>query len=378
MTKVRQSLFNLLSNAAKFTKQGKVQLSATRTSDGFFLFRIQDSGIGMETEQLHHLFEPFHQAEASTTRKFGGTGLGLALTRRFCRLMGGDVYVESAPGMGSTFTIRLPQDVSRDIKPSEGNGAARIEVSGIPHRGTVLVIDDDPAALDLLQRMLAREGFQSLLASNGEQGLQMAREHHPCAITLDVMMPKMDGWTVLSKLKVDPELSDIPVVLLTMVDDKNLGYALGASAYLTKPVTREQLTAVLAKHQCGTPPCSVLIIDDDQDARRLARSLFEKEGWAISEAGNGREGLAQMEQYKPDLILLDLMMPTMNGFEFSVELSRHPFWSKIPIIVLTAKDLTLEDRVRLNGQVEAVLKKGAYGKAELLEEVRRAVASCAV
>ena len=236
----------------------------------------------------------------------------------------------------------------------------------------MLVIDDDAAVRDLMQRFLAKEGFRIVTAAGGEEGLRLARELRPDAITLDVMMPGMDGWAVLSALKADPDLADIPVIMLTIVDDRNLGYALGAADYLTKPIDRERLVAVLRQHRRDLP---VLVVDDDVEARQLFRRMLEREGWTVVEAANGRVALERLRDSSPSVILLDLMMPEMDGFEFVAELRRHEPWRAIPIVVVTAKDLTDDDRERLNGHVEKILQKGAHGREQLLAEVRDLVAA---
>jgi CheY-like chemotaxis protein/nitrogen-specific signal transduction histidine kinase len=376
LTKVRQSLFNLLSNASKFTEKGEVALRVTRAeAEGrsWVLFRVSDTGIGMTAEQVERLFEPFSQADRSTTRKFGGTGLGLAITRSFCRMMGGDVTVESEPGKGTTFTIRLPLSGKTEERPA---AEARPEKVDRPRAGTVLVIDDDPAARDLMRRFLTREGFGAVVAESGEEGLRLAREARPNVITLDVMMPKMDGWSVLQQIKADPELRETPVIMVTIVDDKNLGYTLGAADYLTKPVDREHLGRVLRKYRCPEPPCPVLLIEDDETTRGMMRTMLEREGWQVTEATNGREGLERVAEGQPHAILLDLMMPEMDGFEFIGELRKRSEWRHIPVVVITAKELTGEDRERLSGSVERVLEKGAFTREELLARVRELVAAC--
>ena len=373
LTKVRQALFNLLSNACKFTDQGTISLAVAREStDGqdWMAFSVNDTGIGMTPEQLTRLFEVFSQADAATTRKYGGTGLGLALSRRLCRMMGGDVTVESEAGRGSTFTIRLPAQVAEE---AEETVAAAVPADHLPPGvGTVLVIDDEPAVRDLMQRFLTKEGFRVVTAHGGEEGLRQARELRPDAITLDVMMPGMDGWAVLSALKADPDIADIPVVMLTIVDDKNLGYALGASDYLTKPIDRERLVTTLEKYRRDLP---VLIVDDDVEVRQLLRRMLEPEGYPVVEAENGRVALERLREVSPSVILLDLMMPEMDGFDFVAELRRHEVWREIPIIVVTARDLSFDDRERLNGYVQKILQKGAHGRDELLAEVRELVAS---
>ena len=385
--KVRQGLFNLVSNAAKFTHNGHIGIVAERQlMDGtaWILFRVTDTGIGLSAEQIVRLFQSFTQADASTTRKFGGTGLGLALTRRFCQMMGGDVTVHSVTGEGSVFTIKLPASVSEILPEIEDRrqpvaAAAPLlpETSEpLPAPGTcVLVIDDDPMQRDLMQRYLRKEGFTVCTASGGEQGLRMAGQLLPAAITLDVMMPEMDGWSVLSSLKSDQALREIPVIMLTMVDDPERGFTLGASDYATKPVNRRRLSQILKKYTCLRPPCPALVIDDDPEARLLTRAMLEKEGWSVSEAENGADALKSMERERPSLIFLDLLMPVMDGFAFAAEVWRHPEWRSIPIVVVTAQDLTSDDRHRLNGHVEMILGKEGDSRNSLLEQVRDLLAA---
>jgi len=353
------------------TKDGVVSLGVHSAGDDL-IFEVIDTGIGITPEQQMRVFQPFIQAEAGTSRNFGGTGLGLALTVHFARLMGGDIELESEHGKGSKFTLRVPR-VVRDAFAAAP--VTRERNVSTPWKGTVLVIDDDPTARDLVERLLAKEGFRTETASSGPEGLEKARRVRPTVITLDVMMPQMDGWTVLETLKKDPDLRDIPVVMLTIVDNRNLAFTLGASDYLTKPVERERLSAVLKRYGCSKPPCLVMIVDDDPEARRRVRQLLERDNWRLIEAANGREALLLLEEHKPQLILLDLLMPVMDGFEFSLEISRHSVWSKIPMVVLTAKDITAEDRARLNGNVDRVLQKGAFNREELMQEIKRILAT---
>jgi PAS domain S-box-containing protein len=250
LTKVRQILFNLLSNASKFTREGVIELCVSReTAEGtpWLIFEVQDSGIGMTPEQSAKVFEVFTQADASTTRKYGGTGLGLTLTRKFCEMMGGKISLETKSGKGARFTVRLPVEVKAAGKPPAVFPAQALPAPSGPSNGSVLIIDDDPAVQEIMASFLTKEGYRVMRAESGEKGLQRARELRPDVITLDVAMPHMDGWSVLTALKSDPELNGIPVIMCTIVDDRNMGYALGAAEYLTKPVNRERLITVLRR-----------------------------------------------------------------------------------------------------------------------------------
>ena len=391
LSKVRQGLLNLVSNAAKFTHRGKISVEVERSrmdGDEWVVFRVSDTGIGLGSEQIVKLFQAFTQADTSTTRKFGGTGLGLALTRRFCHMMSGDVTVHSVPGEGSVFTIKLPATVPDNVDvtviddrrhPSQSSGAVLPEEDvATPMRTCVLVIDDDPLQRDLMQRYLQKEGFTVRTASSGAQGLKLAKQLLPAAITLDVMMPDMDGWTVLATLKGDVALRDTPVIMLTMVDDPERGFALGASQYATKPVNRRRLSEILKRYTCLHPPCPVLVIDDDAPTRATTRTMLEKEGWSVSEAENGIAALQSMERERPSLIFLDLVMPEMDGFEFAFEVRKRPEWRSIPIVVVTSQDLTNDDRRRLNGHVERILQKQGSSRETLLEEVRDILADTRV
>ena len=382
VTKVRQCLFNLLSNACKFTERGRIVLRVKRearaTGDSV-RFEIGDSGIGMTPEQVDNLFEAFAQADASTTRKYGGTGLGLALSRHFCRRMGGDITVSSEPGKGSTFTMELPAEVAdvalaeAAVKPQAGTPPPPVAIYSPRDDTAVLVIDDDPDVRQLLQRHLVAEGFRVVTAAGGEEGLRLARQLRPRAITLDIMMPGMDGWSVLTELKKDPDLSHVPILLCTILDDRNLGFALGASEFLTKPVDRNQLVALLRKHSQGRSPGKVLLVEDEPVSRQMLARLMQKEGWAVMEAENGRVALERLDRERPGLILLDLMMPVLDGFEFVNEMRKIEANRSIPIIVVTAMDLTPEDHRRLSGHVEAILRKGGRSANDLLREISQLV-----
>jgi signal transduction histidine kinase/CheY-like chemotaxis protein len=381
-TRVSQCLFNLLSNASKFAQGGKVTLevdSATSESRDSVRFRVIDTGIGMTPEQLTSLFKPFTQADASTTRHFGGTGLGLAITRRFCELMGGTVSVESEHGKGSTFTMIIPRhveprslDVERTDQESPIPSKAR---PSLRSRGTVLTIDDDSAVLDLLDRCLTKEGYRVVAANSGLEGLRLAAEIRPSAITLDVVMPEMDGWQVLRSLKNDAELSNIPVVIVTMTDDMAQGFALGATDFLVKPVDRARLLSVIERIKPSKEGTRVLVVEDDPASSEMMVRLLKNANCEVAQARNGVEALKQLQASLPDLMLLDLMMPEMDGFEVVAKVRNDERWRSIPIVVITAKNLTDEDRARLNGGVARVFRKGSIARDELLRELGQLLAA---
>ena len=372
LTKVRQILFNLLSNASKFTQQGHITLAVTRRAD-WIHFRVTDTGIGMSSEQMEKLFQDFTQVDASTTRKYGGTGLGLAISRRFCRMMGGEISAESTLGAGATFECQMPATVVSVPADAPLAGDLTTADQRTPdgrQRQTVLVIDDDPIVHDLLTRLLAREGLQVVSAFSGAEGLRLAAAVRPAVITLDVMMPGLDGWAVLTALKGNPDLADIPIIVVTITDDKNMGYALGAADYLMKPIEPARLTAVLKKHTSMVQRASVLVVDDDADMRDMTARLLSKSGCEVQVAENGRVALDRLALYTPTLIVLDLMMPEVDGFDFLLALRRQPAWQAIPVVVVTAKEITEEDRHRLNGSVKRILQKRGSHRDDLLAAVK--------
>ena len=377
VTRLRQILLNLLSNAAKFTSAGTVHLSAARTSaDGADAveFRVRDTGIGMTEEQLGHVFEAFTQAQATTTRDYGGTGLGLTITRRFCQLLGGDVAVTSEPDVGTEFVVTVPATLPEVVPPPAAVAltADAPEATAGP-RARVLVVDDDPVARDLLQRQLDAAVYEVRTAAGGAEGLRLAREWLPEVILLDVLMPEMDGWTVLSRLKSDADVADIPVILVSMLDEGNLGYMLGAAEYVHKPVRREELTRLLRRYVGSGARTQVLVVDDEPMARELLRRSIDALDVHVVEAGDGREALERLEHSTPAVILLDLSMPVMDGFGFLRELRAHREWRSLPVVVVTSKDLTREEWKRLDETAVAVLRKGEYGVEELVGTVRALV-----
>ena len=370
--RLRQILLNLLSNACKFTKQGEVTLLARKlVNEGNWIeFAVSDTGIGMTPEQQAKLFEEFTQADSSTARQYGGTGLGLAITRKLARMMGGDVTLTSEAGKGSTFTVRLPADTDMPA------GAPISSDRGRSTRADcVLVIDDDATARELISDHLKAGGFSVVTAAGGVEGIKLAKELQPTAITLDVMMPDLDGWSVLAALRQNPELADIPVIMVSIVDDKRRGIALGAAGYLTKPIDRERLHRLVRRFQAPTRATRVLMVEDDASQRERMLGWLERPQWIVREAANGREALDLLREEKPDVILLDLMMPEMDGFEVVAALQGDKDWRDIPVIVITSLDLDAKDRARLNSGVQSVLVKEKFRPEDLVEHIRRLVQS---
>ncbi|WP_237481810.1 response regulator [Lichenibacterium dinghuense] len=378
LTKVRQMLLNLLGNAAKFTEGGTITLSAAREvgeAGPVVCLRVSDTGIGMTPEQLDKLFQRFQQADSSTTRRFGGTGLGLSLTKAFADMLNGSVSVESTEGKGTSFTLRLPSThveagmddtilLADEVRAGDDAGEdASLDL--------VLVIDDDPDQRILMTRFLKREGFRVQVAPDGRRGLELARSLRPRAILLDVMMPGIDGWSVLSILKADADVADIPVVMVTSVEQRGLAAALGATGYVQKPVRWDRFKAIMDRFR--PPEERVLVIDDDADTRERLRAFLEKDGWRVSEAENGQDGLDKVEAARPGVILLDLTMPVMDGFTFLRHLRTRGDGSEIPVVVLTALDLTREDRRRLAG-ANQILHKGDVSLRSIAERLHRLVA----
>jgi signal transduction histidine kinase/DNA-binding response OmpR family regulator len=386
-TKVRQSLFNLLSNASKFTHNGEVKLTVnqevfqakTGETQKFLYFQVKDSGIGMKPEHCKKLFQAFSQADSSTTRKYGGTGLGLAITQNFINMMGGEVVVESVYGVGSTFTLKLPQIARQVASKNEEFDESTATASSILvnplHTKTVLVIDDSHHDRKFLHRYLTGEGYNVVMAVNGKQGLQMAKEIVPDMITLDVMMPEMDGWETLVALKNDPFLVNIPVIMSSIIEDRHLAQTLGAVDYLAKPVDKTRLLNVVDKHIARSARGPILVIEDDPDTLEITCDLLVQAGWSIQAAENSIEAVEIIEKSPPILILLDLMMPGMDGFEVIKKLRYHPQWQLIPIIVITSVELSTSEYAQLSKQVQNIFQKGKYELQDLLNEVNEVISS---
>ena len=381
--KLKQILLNLLSNAAKFTHDGSVAVRAYR-EDETLVLQVSDTGIGISEEALGRIFEEFQQADSSTTRQYGGTGLGLPISRHLAALLGGSLSVSSVEGAGSTFTVRLPLDGeqaarggARPLPPPKAPVAALQETgedsageaNQTDGRPLVLAIDDSSDVVYMLEEHLSDAGLRVEGAQSGAEGLAKARELRPAAITLDIMLPDMDGWQVLHSLKQDPHTRDIPVVLLTVVDRRALGLQLGAADYLVKPLEHETLLATLARLVPARPgPPSVLIVDDDPAVRDMVSQLLP---YAVRTAVDGVDALEAIRSDPPDAVLLDLMMPRKDGFDVLAELRQDPQTAHIPVIVLTAKSLPAIERQILNSSAQRVLQKQGLAGEALVAELQR-------
>jgi signal transduction histidine kinase/DNA-binding response OmpR family regulator len=365
--KAKQILYNLLSNAVKFTpERGHVGVRASQDEEGV-RFAVWDTGIGIKAEDQRRIFEEFQQVETTTARQYEGTGLGLALAKKFVELHGGRIWVESELGKGSTFTFRLPS-VGQPAMPAEGRPEP--EEIGLP---LVLLVEDDPKTRELLRFSLLREGFRVEEALHGEEALPKARALRPFLIILDILLPRKDGWEVLRELKEDPMTQDIPVVIVSIVDEPERGFSLGAADYILKPFDRDDFLRRLGRYSFTTKvqlePVKILIIDDDPLAVDALAGMLEPAGFEIFKAYGGQEGLELAAKQQPNLILLDLLMPEISGFEVVQRLKEHPQTKGIPIFVVTLKDLTTEDKQKLNSLVAAVMPKGAFSRERLLEEI---------
>jgi signal transduction histidine kinase/CheY-like chemotaxis protein len=372
LAKFKQILFNLLSNAMKFSPaESPITISAMHLGegqdDGTVTISVRDQGIGIEPQHHDVIFEEFRQIDGSARREFGGTGLGLALVKKFVQLQGGWVRVDSSPGRGSTFSFTLP------IR----SGAA--VVTRVPELALagkraeqVLVVEDDAHAYELISTALSSAGFVSIRARHGDEAIRLARELQPIAVTLDLVLPGVDGWEVLKTLKSDPATCDIPVVIISRVDERDLGVALGADDYFVKPVNRERLLdRVRQLTTADQTKTRLLLIDDDADIHELLDDELTRLGYTIESAFNGETGFAAAKANAPDVIILDLMMPGMSGFEVAGMLKDHPLTSRIPILVLTSKEISADDRRELQSKVAACVQKGTSARDQLVAEIRR-------
>jgi signal transduction histidine kinase/CheY-like chemotaxis protein/HAMP domain-containing protein len=377
-TKLRQSLLNLLSNAAKFTRNGLIRMNVQQCDSDQIAFSVSDTGIGLTDAQIDNLFQAFSQADASTTRRYGGTGLGLAITRSLIRLLGGDVTVSSIPGKGSNFTILLP--LSTGAEPASAE--APLTQADPPAGGggaTILVVDDDLAAREIIGEHLARDGHRLIFAASGTEALAAARTHRPDVITLDIMMPNVDGWSVLHSLKQDAELSHIPVVLISVTEQGSLGVELGAAQVLTKPIDRDELLDAIGRCCRDATRGTVLVVDDDAIMRDVAQRALDRLGYNIAVAADGVQAIAWLEENPaPSLILLDLLMPGMDGFGVLRRLRENPEWAALPVLVVTAKQLDPVEERWLRDMGQQVIGKGQSGYLTLVDTVRDVLARSSV
>jgi signal transduction histidine kinase/DNA-binding response OmpR family regulator len=376
--RLQQVLTNLISNACKFTQSGKITLAARRETDAtakdWLIIDVSDTGRGMKPEEMQGLFVRFKKLSAREGNKTG-TGLGLVISKGLCELMGGGITCQSEFGKGSTFTVRIPAAV-----PDKAGGAGRrltltpaaaLTTLPVPANSQVLVIDDDSAVRELMTRFLVGKGYRVITADDGEHGIEMARKHRPDVITLDVVLPgTLSGWDVLAELKNDPVTSSIPVVIVTFIEETKQGFALGAADYVVKPIAWDGLLTKLKKVTRDSPLTQpVLVVDDDPDVRELFRRTLARDNMTVIEAANGQEAIQVLRTQKPSVILLDLMMPVMDGFEFIAEFNCHPEWMDIPVIVVTAKHITREDRERLAVSTRTILEKSGFTQEDLLGKV---------
>ncbi len=366
--RLRQILLNLIGNAAKFTEKGTVTLSVRPSPDdpSRILFEVRDTGIGMTADQIANLFKRFQQADQTTTRKYGGTGLGLALTQALVIMMGGEIRVESRPGEGSTFTVALPAAGRPREMPAEA------PVPGMAARGEgpkVLVVDDDAGARDLLHRILTKEGFDVVCCSHAEDAVDRARDLKPDAILLDVMMPGMDGWAVLQALRRDPDTADIPIIMQTLLDAEHVALSLGADGYLRKPLRKAGVLAALAAVR-SEGRRTVMVIDDDAATRERMARVLRRDGWSVTHYPDGASAMEALEAVQPDLILVDLVMPVMDGHAFIRELRRDDRWRGTPVVVMTAEDVSDVSAAGLTPLTSDIIQKGSIPLTELVGRLR--------
>lgn len=429
LSKVRQTLLNLLSNASKFTEQGVITLAVekrwgdgerlgtghqlqgtgdleesadpwhpapdtrhptpnTRQSLPSLTFTISDTGIGIHPDLQETIFEVFNQGDNSSTRKYSGTGLGLALSQRFCRMLGGTISVDSRQGKGSVFTVSLPVDVidhqvstvfaaHTPLVAQASDLQVQPETSTLPgDSGLILVIDDDRTVRDLMVKTLNQEGFRVVTTWSGEEGRRLARELHPCLILLDLMMPENNSWAILSALKADPVLAEIPVMMMAIAKDQRTGFTLGISDYLMKPADFKRITLLLRHYLGNLTQETILLVQEDTTTRQVIQRLLEKEGWRLAIADNPHLALELANQIQPDLVLLDLMPPDMKGLEFLANLCQHPHLHDLPTVVAIAKELSTEDHLCLNRSIEILFQQEGYSREKFLIKVRKLIITC--
>ncbi len=375
--KIRQILFNLLTNACKNSEESDINLTITRETVkkiNYIAFKVQDFGVGIPKNKMKEIFEPFNQGNIIDNSKLKGTGLGLTISKTYSELLGGYIHVKSKEGLGSTFTSYILQDYYREKGKSEEYKIVEIpQISPFPQKGKILIIDDDINFLDLIDRRLSKEGYLVFTANNGKSGLIKANKLVPDIIILDIVMPDMDGWTVYKKLKTTPLLSQIPVIIVTIGDYEKMAKDFGVVDFLAKPIKWKTLNVILSKYKIIGKSKHILVIDDDSATRIILRKMLVKDGWRVDEAENGKVALDRIKKEKPELILLDLLMPVMDGFKFLKVIKGKDSLIDIPIIVITSKDLTADDYSYLTANVDRVIQKGDYTRKEIINRIDVAV-----
>ena len=370
--RIRQVLLNLVGNAAKFTEAGHIEVSAAATASEV-LVTVSDTGIGIPEDKLEGIFEEFSQVDGSSTRRAGGSGLGLSISRHFLEMHGGRIWVESAVGLGSVFSFALPTD------GPDPDGAIQTGVESRPQavedeETPILCVDDDQGVILLFERYLSQLGYRVVGLTDSAAVVETARRIRPFAIILDVLLPHQDGWSVISDLKSNPETHDIPVIICSIINERDRGLSLGAVDYLQKPILEEDLISVLQRLEVTDGDHRILIVDDSSRDRDLVRRFLRSQGhYDVTEAKSGEEALASINDFPPDLIILDLMMPDVDGFAVIEWLRSSELTRSIPTIIVTAKELTVEESEALSSKTTVLLQKGSFHQQKLLAAVGAAL-----
>ncbi|MBI3579631.1 MAG: response regulator, partial [Ignavibacteriales bacterium] len=390
IVKVRQILVNLLSNASKFTEKGEIRVKVTQQGE-MVSFAVKDSGIGIEKKNFDLVFEEFKQVDSSNTRKYKGTGLGLPIARKLARMLGGDLTVDSEYGHGSTFTLKIPSTLPAQqpqvtvtkidqkpqsippLKPAPAVAAIKETLqmqSGKPQGIQILCIDDDPDVIEILRKYLIPEGYSVTGALSGEEGVEVAAKLKPALITLDIMMPRKDGWQVLRELKQNPDTADIPVIIHSIVENKPLAMSLGAVDVMTKPTEPKRLLSLVKRYYQSNDQF-ILVVDDHEDFALAFKDLLKRDGFNVRIATGGKEALKVLDESLPALILLDLVMPGMDGFQVVRELQQKEQWKRIPVVILSGKELSEEEQSQLNVHIADYFKKDSFSTAEITNTIKR-------
>lgn len=368
-SRVMQILQNIVANAVKFTEQGYVRISTGQADQDTIFVKVEDSGIGISAQNLDSIFEEFRQVDGASTRKYQGTGLGLSIAYKSAKLLGGDIQVRSTPDQGATFTVTLPIKNAHPLYNRAYITKTKKAAQEFKSADTILAVDDNPQVLETLQSVLTHEGYRCVTATSGKEALELARIHKPKAITLDIIMPNMDGWEVLELLKTDPVTKNIPVIIISKTRDQSTGLALGAVGYITKPVSKKTIVDEIKKLS-ASPPSDILVVDDDPTALNQSADLFSEQGMSVRTAANGIDCLKHLENKTPDLVVLDLVMPDMDGFQVLKYIRSHDKTCHLPVIIVTAKDLSAEEKQMLESQASAVFTKGMAQDSDLVIKIK--------